>query len=72
MLFDKSMCRISLLIGIDSENEGGWTLLPIPQRGAERVPQVSVCRFNENRVQLRVERPLPCNSRRRTIKSSPL
>jgi hypothetical protein len=72
MLFDKSMFRISLRIGIDSENKGGWALLPIPQRGAERVPQVSVCPFNKNRVQSRVERPLPCNIRRRTIKSSPL
>ncbi len=38
MLFDKSMSRISLLIGIDSENKGGWVLLPIPQSGAERGP----------------------------------
>jgi hypothetical protein len=33
MLFDKSMCRIGLPIGIDSENEEGWALLPIPQTG---------------------------------------
>jgi hypothetical protein len=54
MLFDKSMCRNSLLIGIDSENEGDWVLLSIPQSGPESVPQVSVCRFSRNRVQSRV------------------
>ncbi len=54
MLFDKSMSRISLLIGIDSENKGGWVLLRSRKVGLREGPKCPFCRFNKNRVQSRV------------------